>query len=554
MEVKNYFATDTQGNVLGSAQVYLYLAGTTTLATGLQNISGAALGNPFTSDANGLVQFKAPDNDYDLRVVKPGREFTIRIQCFDGVAFLSGVTELPAPNSIPKSNSGGKLDKAWLDGSFAEYTFSHAEEYPEGTLSEHASNQVIVTDKPFSAKPGTQSTESFQMAYDYVSPGGVIVIPAPGPYLVGDLTGSKQVTWHVEYDISSNLELLSLPGRVVGGLGSSLLIRRSKNNGSEFATIRSDRIADYNGGSAGSVCSNIRATTTVSSSGANSFEWVGLFRLDNSGPGQNVGIYGQGNRRATSSNTPGGTFAGCLESRDFTQEANPTSGLIGLEIDSFANGTDSVGRRIALDIVSGKGVDSGAASESYCAVRIGPQNGDSSASRFRNGILISGSKDYAFNIQGETKETSINIESTGGNLGINIGGSLRESQISLSGSAPYGIRFSGTYSTGIAIRLNAGMAIGLEGTGAIKLQYTTGKVQIMNTTVEKTSFNTITGAVSVTGKQVIGPRSTGWTPMTGSSDKGTSYDTSTITLPQLAARLNALQKALTDEHGLIGLS
>ncbi len=94
MEVKNYFATDTQGNVLGSAQVYLYLAGTTTLATGLQNISGAALANPFTSQSNGFVQFKAPDGDYDLRVVKPGREFTIRIQCFDGVAFSAMVNVL----------------------------------------------------------------------------------------------------------------------------------------------------------------------------------------------------------------------------------------------------------------------------------------------------------------------------------------------------------------------------------------------------------------------------------------------------------------------------
>lgn len=95
MEVKNYFATDSQGNVLGSAQVYLYLAGTTTLATGLQNISGAALANPFTSQSNGLVQFKAPDADYDLRVVKPGREFTIRIQCFDGVAFFRDLVGSP---------------------------------------------------------------------------------------------------------------------------------------------------------------------------------------------------------------------------------------------------------------------------------------------------------------------------------------------------------------------------------------------------------------------------------------------------------------------------
>lgn len=85
MEVKNYFATDSAGNILGSAQVYVYLAGTTTLASGLQNISGASLTNPFTAQANGLVQFQAPDNKYDMRVVKLGRDFTIRIQCFDGI-------------------------------------------------------------------------------------------------------------------------------------------------------------------------------------------------------------------------------------------------------------------------------------------------------------------------------------------------------------------------------------------------------------------------------------------------------------------------------------
>lgn len=107
MEVKNYFATDTQGNVLGSAQVYLYLAGTTTLATGLQNISGAPLGNPFVSDANGLVQFKAPDNNYDLRVVKPGREFIIRIQCFDGVAFIEQASEIFASSSDMESVIAG---------------------------------------------------------------------------------------------------------------------------------------------------------------------------------------------------------------------------------------------------------------------------------------------------------------------------------------------------------------------------------------------------------------------------------------------------------------
>lgn len=132
MEVKNYFATDTQGNVLGSAQVYLYLAGTTTLATGLQNISGAALGNPFTSEANGLVQFKAPDNNYDLRVVKPGREFTIRIQCFDGVAFIAD-----------------GADKLQWDGKSLSYTLAGAKSmsgYSELRSYSGSANTVHITD------------------------------------------------------------------------------------------------------------------------------------------------------------------------------------------------------------------------------------------------------------------------------------------------------------------------------------------------------------------------------------------------------------------------
>ena len=51
--------------------------------------------------------------------------------------------------------------------------------------------------------------------------------------------------------------------------------------------------------------------------------------------------------------------------------------------------------------------------------------------------------------------------------------------------------------------------------------------------------------------QVVGPRDTGWTAMTGTADEATSYATSSITLAQLAGRVMALQTALTT-HGLIG--
>jgi hypothetical protein len=53
------------------------------------------------------------------------------------------------------------------------------------------------------------------------------------------------------------------------------------------------------------------------------------------------------------------------------------------------------------------------------------------------------------------------------------------------------------------------------------------------------------------GTKVGGTRDTGWTAMTGTADEATAYATGTVTLPQLAGRVMALQAALAT-HGLIG--
>lgn len=55
----------------------------------------------------------------------------------------------------------------------------------------------------------------------------------------------------------------------------------------------------------------------------------------------------------------------------------------------------------------------------------------------------------------------------------------------------------------------------------------------------------------VNSVKVVGGRDTGWAAMTGTTNKATVYDTSTVTLAQLAGRVMALQAALTT-HGLIG--
>lgn len=63
----------------------------------------------------------------------------------------------------------------------------------------------------------------------------------------------------------------------------------------------------------------------------------------------------------------------------------------------------------------------------------------------------------------------------------------------------------------------------------------------------------ITGTYKVNAVKVVGPRKTGWGAPTGTATR-TTFDTATVTLPQLAERVKALLDDLngTSGHGLIG--
>jgi hypothetical protein len=66
MELKTYFAQDQFGNIIPNASVTMYLTGTDTFATGLEDANGNPLLNPFTADANAKIAVKAPNGIYDL--------------------------------------------------------------------------------------------------------------------------------------------------------------------------------------------------------------------------------------------------------------------------------------------------------------------------------------------------------------------------------------------------------------------------------------------------------------------------------------------------------
>ena len=60
----------------------------------------------------------------------------------------------------------------------------------------------------------------------------------------------------------------------------------------------------------------------------------------------------------------------------------------------------------------------------------------------------------------------------------------------------------------------------------------------------------ITGVFKKSGDQVVAARQTGWGAPTGTATR-TTFDTTTVTLSQLAERVHALIDDLTT-HGLIG--
>jgi hypothetical protein len=125
--------------------------------------------------------------------------------------------------------------------------------------------------------------------------------------------------------------------------------------------------------------------------------------------------------------------------------------------------------------------------------------------------------------------------------------------IVLRGNSANGILLQGAY-TGVALRINTGERIGLEGTGTVKFGYDTGttSIQFLNGATNRVSIITsATPGIAVNGTKVIGARDTGWAAMTGTSNKNTVYDTATVTLAQLAGRVMALQATHT-AHGLIG--
>lgn len=167
MELQNFFAQDVNGNIVPGAVCSLFLPGTTTLATGLQDINNVPMGNPFNADANALVQFRAPNGVYDLHIAAGALSNTLQITCADNLQALAELasflgTHPTAPTVRTDSTPLQLGDRYFNSGDDLEYLYKST-----GWEPNNLDGAII-------AAPGGSSVVGFQQA----GPGSVVLTAA----------------------------------------------------------------------------------------------------------------------------------------------------------------------------------------------------------------------------------------------------------------------------------------------------------------------------------------------------------------------------------------
>lgn len=282
----------------------------------------------------------------------------------------------------------------------------------------------------------------------------------------------------------------------------------------------------------------LKVLTSISAGGGDQIEWAisgEVTNSDNTRTGAEGGTAVSGVALKQAANT-GIMFGGHFQVKDETVAAT-VGGIVGVEVNIQGNGADTNSNRIGIDLIA-KTYSSGTAGEFVAGLRV--RNNDAAAGgKWTNAILI----------EDGTQATphGVNIQNSPGS-GTGYG-------ISDTGTKAVGAIFGGTYGSA-AIRLTSGNYIAMEATSVIKTAYgvTSNIWGFYNGANERVGFDmTATPRIRVGGTAILGARKTGWATATGTATR-TTFDTSTVTLPQLAERVKAIIDDLhsTAGHGLIG--
>lgn len=240
------------------------------------------------------------------------------------------------------------------------------------------------------------------------------------------------------------------------------------------------RNVSVSGGTAGNVNNTVKVIDNVNGAGETTYEWGFLSQLNNSATaGQNVAVYGQGNKLAA-----GPTWGGVFDAQDHTGTANPTGGLIGTEIDLTGNGTDNNNARIGIDMV-GFNYASGTTPVFGIGFRMGPYQGLSTNGSFTTGMQFNGGYGNVIDTSNATITGSALRLAAGQTIGLDVTSTNTLSYVA---------------GTGLAYKNSGANAFTVSTSGvASAASFSANAALAAGTTLNVTGLSTLTGGIATAG-------------------------------------------------------
>lgn len=556
---------DRSGNVIGGAIVVITDNSTGLPVTVYSDAGGSIVLDTVTTDVNGTFSFYVGNGRYNFLVTKNGATLkvvndidipgdyvspmsladaqagtnpttqTISASILNAASQYGAFTPTGTISATSIKNALGELDteKASLadlsasTGSTLVGTTNGGTGSVTRTVASKLNDTVSVLD--FGADPTgvADSTTAFSNAYAVVagSIGGTLLVPK-GTYLVSAIS----------YPVSGDFTWINK------GYASGINIAAAARNAAQLITVQTLNTSPMN-----STDGRGGISITAISYGAQHCDaiYAGNYNYSTNGQG-NTCVYADAYALSTSywltalhGQIQHGSTSGLSTSLN-TESASFSTG--GSFFGAIINNTTTVG-------TTGAGGLSAVAHPSATGIYIQGGNDINAMGGWVNGINI-GVKSM------RAGGTSILISASAlvrSHFETSSGSASSIADILLSANSANGIILNGTYS-GSAIRMVAGNSIGWEATGTVKTLYTSA-TSVLGTTFSGTErFGINLGAspfMQLNSTKVVGVRDTGWTAMTGTTDKASAFATSTVTLAQLAGRVMAMQTALTT-HGLLG--
>ena len=342
------------------------------------------------------------------------------------------------------------------------------------TLANRFADVVNVKDFGAVGNGIVDDTAAFQAAANVAGTGNPIFVPS-GNYLKSTITNESDYFWMCNEALNSTgTSPISLIGHVEQAFNNRRLMAKTTTTPNEFTEFQINKTFNYSGGTPGFVSSIQNVNGSVSKN-VTDFVWGIVSVLNNSADaGENVAIYGQGNRVANIGPVWGGVF----EARDLTNtDGTGKSGTVGIEVDVFANGADVNNNRVGIDVVVGKGVSGGTTPIARAGVRVVPQNSS----------IVNGTWNFGYEALGCVSADFL---------------AKSESYAAFQGNGnnTFGVFLNGTHAVGLdtttatitnkAIRIAAGQQIALNADGAITMEYATASNSILfkNAGVTKHTF------------------------------------------------------------------